>query len=245
MRKFVIPSLIVLAYCLPAHAVWTLTNDQQAAATSVTFSNALTNPSTIIAVCRSRYISYNTGAHDSAGNTYVDSGLGSVGVGLLPTDRPQFRVMTASNTQTTANDVITCDDNDGTTWTTATEFTGGSSLVDGVIGASGLVAAGGGANAIVFPSYSTTQDGDLIFAVYVDEGGSSSWTAGTSPVAFTLTPATIAIAVKEYATQATHGSIGPTLGYSGGAVTWGGISIAVRVSAAAPPTQIGAFAVGP
>src|ERR1035438_3667535 len=134
MRKFVIPSLIVLAYCLPAHAVWTLTNDQQAAAPSVTFSNALTNPSIIIAVCRSRYISYNTGAHDSAGNTYVDSGLGSFDTGLLPTDRPRFRVMTASNTQTTANDVITCDDADGTTWTSATEFTGGSSLVDGVIG---------------------------------------------------------------------------------------------------------------
>ena len=229
MKRLIYLALILGCFSAPAFAAWTLTNDAQTTADSVTFSSVLTNPSIIIAVCRARFSNSNTGASDSAGNVYVDIGLGGYDTGIGTLNRSFLRVVIANNTHTTANDVITCDNDDGTTWASATEFTGGGSFVDGVGPATGLIAAGGGANALVFPSFSTCNNGDLIFAIFLPVAG-SSFTAGTSPVVYTLTPAPIVILINEYTVQATHGSIGPTLGYSGGSVLWGGVAFALSNS---------------
>lgn len=247
MRKL-FPLLLLLS--LPAWASWTVVQSKQgtisASPSSVTFSSSLTNPSTIIVLCRMAVIdALGVTVTDTAGNTFSDAGFGTFQFGVTPRDT--FQIFTAANTHTTASDVVSCNlTSSNQVGIVATEATGGSICYDGGAGTANQNTTGGGANAIVFNGFTTTTNGDLVYVAYDDAGGSSAWTAGTSPVMFTLMPDTPTTDVGEYVVQGTHGTIAPTMGYTGGAVNWGGLTIALKAScASASATQIGAFIVGP
>jgi hypothetical protein len=92
-------------------------------------------------------------------------------------------------------------------------------------------------------SFSTSFDGEFIIGAFMDDTASGTWTAGTSPIPFTI-PAngqyTGYATTIEYGTQIAHGAINPAItnsatdGYI--AIGWG-----FRVAAGAvprPPTQM-------
>lgn len=240
LRRFLLLTIVLGASC-PAFAAWTITNDVQGTSNAQTFSNALTNPSTIIVTCRSSDTSLVASVTDTAGNSYILSPLGQFNTGIGFLNREIFSTWVAANTHTTSSNVVTCHDVAASSWAAATEITGCTTcgVVDGGVDAYQQTPSAGGANAIFFPTpFVTTHDGDFIYVMIVNTAG-SSFTAGTSPVVFTLLPASVSIIRGEYTTQATHGSIAPTYGYSGGSITWGGIAIAISTTAAAPAAKTG------
>lgn|SRR5574337_27723 len=245
MKRILIAVIFLLS--LPSWASWTVTNDKQAVAASVTFTTNLSNPSTIIVVCRAANIDPPIGVPtDTAGNSYVDSGLGYVQVNA-GTPRDSMIIYVANNTHTTASNVVTCNFGGATVFIEAAEITGCNpcGIVDGKASSIHQTASSG-ANTVISTSYNTTINGDFIFFTFFDQGGASGYSAGTSPLTFTLMPFTPTITVSEETTQATHGSIAPTAGFSsGGPITWGGMSIAIAPANAVIGSQIGAFIVGP
>lgn len=227
MRKLLTLALILST--IPAWASWTLNNAKQGGGT-LTFANPLHNPSTIIVVCRSSSTDPTPTVTEAAGNTFVISPLGAVNIqvgGTLTTET----ILAAANTSTMASDTIICHTG-GSIQQAAYEIYGCSpcGVFDGGVSNINQTSGAGGPNAIVSASFSTTVNGDFILMSYWDNGGAGSFTAGTSPVIFTLTGESITVIASEYATQGTHGAIAPTMGVTGAGVNWGSQAIAIAPS---------------
>jgi hypothetical protein len=203
--------------------LWTQTNYQSGTGggtgtgSTAAFSTALTNPSTIVV-----YAGTTTsiaGCTDTAGNTFVDSGQGTIG---FDSSAVLFKVLVAFNTHATASDVVTCT-GVGVRGIYAAEYTNTSGVSS--IDVSSSVAnqtTTGGANALACPSMTTTVNGELVVGAFGTF--TNNITAGTSPNAFTLAGSGSTL---EYFIQSAAGAIAPTAGDSG-SDTWGAICIGLK-----------------
>lgn len=226
---------------IPALATWSNPNSKAAVDLSTSgttisapaFSNALTNPSIITVFCL--YLTTDTPGSppvtDTAGNTYVDSGAGKVQYNASPANA--FSIFYAINIHTTASNIVTCH---GTATNTthmirATEFAGGTtgSALDGVVRIATQTQGSGGANVLVSPTVTTSQNGDLILGFF--EPYDVALSAGTSPNSFTNAIPSFAHGITEYFVQTSAGAIAPTAGYTSGTNHWGAISLAFSVNA--------------
>lgn len=240
MRKLIIIAAFLVC-SVPSWASWSVTNDKQnycgAGVTScadTAFSASLTNGSVIVVIFR--YLTSAatplTGCNDTAGNSYSLAEAGFDTGALFPSGGPFLAVFTANNTHTTASNVVTCGvTNASSLGLEAFELTGGSSNVDGYAGTNLHNATCPGANVITFTGITTTQNGDFVFAILQVNNDFSPWSAGTSPVTFTLMPGAIVMGISEYNIQTSAGAIAPTEGCAGsGFLTYGGITIAFSTS---------------
>jgi len=188
---------------------WVKTNDGTIYNTNnptsvAAFANALTNPSLIIVgMCRafSGTIDLPT---DTAGNTYLDCGAGTV---LYNASGWSCRLAYALNTTTQASNVVSVA-NGGSNGTrvSAVEFTGGAiaSIVDVFASNPNASTGTGGGQNMTSTAAITTVDGDLIIGM---EGDTSiSPPRGAVGTGFTTT----AVSALEYLVQTSAASIAAT-----------------------------------
>lgn len=222
----------------------TLTNDAQGYSGSLVssvptaaFANNLTNPSRIGVMCGSGDSTGGivTTVTDTAMNTYTDSGYGvCVAATGYYFDAPNFQFFLASNTSTTASNIATCHFSfaSQTARAEAFELTGTQAIPDGYSCTDLLTAVSSGPNAMVFNTLTPSSNGNFIYlAGFTPQGGASGFSAGTSPIMWTIMPYTITAFVSEYYVQSTAASIGPTEGFSTGSnVLYGGFAVALCTS---------------
>lgn len=238
-----------IAIELTSVANWSLVNQQNASSggTGVTsesapaFKNALTNTSTIIAVCQALTPWSNSGATttyavptDTAGNTYIDVQVGTTGFnGSAVTEE----VFYALNTHTTASNVVTCHSNAGSITffsIVAFEVTGGATAgpIDTKFYNSLQTSGGAGANAVALGSQSQwppTVNDDLIVAACGLSGGPGS--PGNSPNVFMQLSGQGG--EVEMFVQPTAAAIAPSCGDGTATDTWGAIWFALTPSGTA------------
>lgn len=242
MKRLFRLALVIACLSCPAFAAWSQNNacnlfvggSLLTSASCPAFSSNLVNPSVIIVTCRFNGFSA-ASVTDTAGNIYADSGAGIVQAISPGIGSGYLQTFVTYNTHTTASNIPTCafpaSNNVGIDATEVT-IAGLSSLhVDSFTVQTQTASPVCGANSLVFPTYTTAGDGDLIYAVALTDVGITGLSAGTTPISFTLT-ATPSADVAEYGVQTTHGALAPTEGCSGGSGNWGGISIALGASSA-------------
>lgn len=172
------------------------------------FSAALTNPSVIIAAVTCGSVSVGNVITDTAGNTYMDTGVGKLVFGAVA----EGQVFYAKNTHTTASNVITNTPSVACAFPRilAVEIKGANATtpLDQFAGQSSTT-GGSGANVMTSTAATTTANGDFIFGWCPSLNGTVS--AGTSPNSFSLidNPGNV---VGERFTQSSAGSIAATCG---------------------------------
>lgn len=256
MKKLIL-SLILFSCSYLYTQTWTAVNDKQAfngggqnTVACGPFTLPLTAGSTIIMTVRTSGVA--TTCADTALNTYVDGGQLQKDMGVPGSSSEFFQIFVAQNTHTTASNIVTCSFSitSNSAGCDATEVTvsggGGVVSVDGPGNfATGQATGACGANSLVIPNFTTTINGDFIYAAFLEQA--LPITAGTSPLLFTLLSASVSpVAMTSESTkQTTAGNTGPTEGCAGGSQTYGGMSLALKSTSASVPTQIGGFLVGP
>lgn len=215
---------------------WSLTNSGNAAASNAAsvaisaFANPLSNPSILVAMVQFTGPQTLTSVTDTAGNTYVDCGLGALQ--MTANVNGQFlQLLVANNTHTTSSNIVTANISATTNFPRICvgEWTGGatSSPIDvknSVVNQS----SAGGANACSITATTTNNNGELIVAGWATIN--FNITAGTSPNAFTLVGTPTGGNALEYFVQTTAASISPTAGTTG-SDTYAGIMVALKTPA--------------
>jgi hypothetical protein len=118
------------------------------------------------------------------------------------------------------------------------EFSGAGSFL-GITAPNNQTNPGAGANAVISSALSISSVPAWLIGLSADTSANGGWSAGTSPIAFTLGPYHDAIA-SEYATVSSSGSVSATFGNTHGAAMSPGtvaIGIAQQSSGAVAPSR--------
>lgn len=204
---------------------WAHTNGKGAVSTSTAaFTNPLTPGSLIVVWIFNAAIAVWT-VTDTAGNSYVDCGAGSV---VWQSSTFQIQVFYAINTKSTASNVVTMNFQSGSQSVNviiADEFTGNaqSSPVDVFASQANGVGNGAGTNNVTTPALRPSSDGDLIYAAFGCAAGTLS--AGTG---FTAGETGSGGELSEYLFQGAHASVTPAATDNNNAENYGGISVAFK-----------------
>jgi hypothetical protein len=239
---------VILLLSCPCWAQWALKNSNESNGTggaatfaATAFTSALTNPS-ITGACV--FDDANSGATytvtDTATNTYADVGPGKV---LINSSARIMQCFLASNTHTTASNVLTMHISTGTLnfpRMVVFEFTGGatSSPIDGGLNVGyssnpNAQNATTGANVLLATALVPVTSGDLIISGFATT--SANMTVGTSPNAFTSIGIGANLGV-EYFVQTSAASITPTAGDTS-TDNYANITVALKPPAGAAVTN--------
>jgi hypothetical protein len=243
MLKRLILALCLALAAMPAWATWAQTNNKTASGTTnpistAAFTNALHNPSIIIATVRITGSTNTSTPYDTAGNTYIDSGTGQI---KYNSNARTIQVFYALNTSTTASDVVSLANSSGfALQIIAEEWTGGatSSPIDGTPASNpnANTGTGGGQNMTVGPT-TPTSCGDLIIGAAGDSSGTPTFTIGTGFTAQTVAGTRTTV---EYLVQITPAAISATWNDSVNSDDYGAIVAAFKAasqSCSASPSE--------
>ena len=208
---------------------WTQTNAANAAFGSgsvsswanTAFANPLT-PGSIILVSLQIDSSGALSVTDTAGNTYLDCGVGPI---TYATSTNRFQVFYALNSSSTASNVITGHDTVAGTFpaVSAYEYTGEQSgnPIDAFAGSvTNASTSGTGSNNIFTSSAATRANGDLIYVV-------SAFASGTVTAGTNFTGDRLTNPASEHQIQSSAGSITGTFSNNTSGVVYACIMVAL------------------